>query len=70
MKAHGVMEINLHTFLTTAVQKCGPILFGRFTRGENPSTYRTGGWEDRMLGSEKLVLNGKCFPTNERKICP
>jgi len=65
MKVHGVMEINFHTFLTNAVQKCGPCLSRRFTRGENPSTHLIGGWVDCMLGSEKfLVLNGKCIPTN------
>jgi len=65
MMAHGVMEINLHTLLTTAVKKCDPIQSHCFTRGENPSTHLTGGWVDRTLGSEKfLVLKGKCIPTN------
>jgi hypothetical protein len=37
MKADGRTEINLHTFLNSTVQKCGPTLaLGRFTPGEKP----------------------------------
>jgi hypothetical protein len=37
IKAYGGKEVNLHTFLTSALQKCGPLLaLDRLTTGEKP----------------------------------
>jgi len=55
MKAYEGMEINLHTFLTTAVQKFGPILsLGRFTRGEKPK-YAPNRWLGRLYVGEREI---------------